>query len=218
MADWQQRAGCHCEKVHQEKIEQGKLDLVHVQADEIRVKARGMIIWMGLAIMVSTRLWIAGGVDTTRDHHFIDKLLQHVRNCCMAVSALLVCVDGLKSYPKSILKAFREKVKDNSGPGVPRKDELHIGIVIKRMEERRVKKVIQRIAHGMEDRIHSLLAQSFGGKMINTSFIERLNGTFRERLASLTRKCRHAVSKGETLHAGMYLIGCTYNVCIAHQT
>ncbi len=53
--------------------------------------------------------------------------------------------------------------------------------------------------------------------MLNTSYIERLNATFRERLASLTRKCRHAVSKETTLHAGMYLIGCTYNFCIAHQ-
>src|SRR5205814_4680058 len=44
----------------------------------------------------------------------------------------------------------------------------------------------------------------------------RLNGTFRERLASLTRKCRHAASKVETLHAGMYLIGCTYNFCFTH--
>ncbi len=53
--------------------------------------------------------------------------------------------------------------------------------------------------------------------MLNTSFIERLNGTFRERLASLTRRCRHAASKSETLHAGMYLVGCTYNWCIAHH-
>ena len=53
--------------------------------------------------------------------------------------------------------------------------------------------------------------------MLNTSYIERLNATFRERLASLTRKCRHAVSKEATLHAGMYLIGSTYNFCIPHQ-
>jgi hypothetical protein len=58
---------------------------------------------------------------------------------------------------------------------------------------------------------------SKGGKKLNTSFIERLNGTFRERLASLTRKCRHAASKMETVHAGIYLIGCTYNFCIPHH-
>src|SRR5260370_15401858 len=38
----------HGETVHHDLIEQGKLDLVHVQADEIRVKGRSMIAWMGL--------------------------------------------------------------------------------------------------------------------------------------------------------------------------
>ncbi len=50
-----------------------------------------------------------------------------------------------------------------------------------------------------------------------TSFIERLNATMRERLAALTRKCRHAVQRVETLEAGMFLIGCTYNFCFPHQ-
>ncbi len=34
--------------MHEAIIEQGQLDLIHVQADEIRVKARGMVAWMGL--------------------------------------------------------------------------------------------------------------------------------------------------------------------------
>src|SRR5579859_5533977 len=62
VARWRDRAGSHCEKVHKDKIEQGKLDMLHVQADEIWVKARGTIAWMGLAMMVPTRLWIAGVV------------------------------------------------------------------------------------------------------------------------------------------------------------
>src|SRR5437764_2415613 len=44
-----------------------------------------------------------------------------------------------------------------------------------------------------------------------------LTQPFRERLASLTRKCRHAASRLHALHTGMYLIGCTYNFCVAHQ-
>src|SRR5258706_4209996 len=48
VASWRDRAGKHCETVHQALIETGKLDLVHVQADEIRVKGRNMIAWMGL--------------------------------------------------------------------------------------------------------------------------------------------------------------------------
>ncbi len=60
VADWRDRAGVHCQQVHQEIIEQGHLDLMHVQADEIRVKGCKMIAWMGLAMMVSTRLWLGG--------------------------------------------------------------------------------------------------------------------------------------------------------------
>ena len=56
VASWRDRAGKQCQRVHQALVEQGQVDLVQVQADEIRVKARGMIAWMGLAIMVSTRL------------------------------------------------------------------------------------------------------------------------------------------------------------------
>jgi len=40
VADWQLRAGWHCEKVHQEKIEQGNLDIKQAQVDEMCVKAR----------------------------------------------------------------------------------------------------------------------------------------------------------------------------------
>jgi hypothetical protein len=53
--------------------------------------------------------------------------------------------------------------------------------------------------------------------VINTAFIERLNGTMRERLASLARKCRHAAHRLETLETGMYLLGCTYNFCWPHH-
>src|SRR5205823_10057765 len=48
VASWRDRAGAHCEQVHHALIETGKLDLVHVQADEIRVKGRKLIAWMGL--------------------------------------------------------------------------------------------------------------------------------------------------------------------------
>ena len=48
VASWRDRAGKQCQRVHQAIVEQGRLDLVHVQADEMRVKARNMVAWMGL--------------------------------------------------------------------------------------------------------------------------------------------------------------------------
>ena len=35
VASWRDRAGTHCQHVHQALVEQGQLDLVHVQADEM---------------------------------------------------------------------------------------------------------------------------------------------------------------------------------------
>jgi len=52
VASWRDRAGKHCQEVHQAVVQQGHLDLVHVQADEIRVKGCKIIAWMGLAMMV----------------------------------------------------------------------------------------------------------------------------------------------------------------------
>src|SRR5260370_39845658 len=85
------RACQQCQRVHQALIEQGQLELIHVQADEIRVKARGMVIWMGLAMRVSSRLWLAGGVSRPRDTRLADRLLQPVRAGCPAGSNVLGC-------------------------------------------------------------------------------------------------------------------------------
>jgi transposase-like protein len=108
VARWRDRAGAHCEQVHHALIETGKLDLVHVQADEIRVKGRNTIAWMGLAMMVSTRLWLAGTVSLTRDKGLADALLQQVRRAAQPLRPLLVLTDGWLAYPNSIRRAFRK--------------------------------------------------------------------------------------------------------------
>lgn len=49
--------------------------------------------------------------------------------------------------------------------------------------------------------------------MINTAYIERLNATFRSHLPWLTRRTRTLAQQAETLQAGMYVVGCFYNLC-----
>jgi hypothetical protein len=48
VAEWQKRAGEHCEQVHHAIIEQGNVKSQHIQADEIRAKGRKMISLYGL--------------------------------------------------------------------------------------------------------------------------------------------------------------------------
>jgi transposase-like protein len=62
---WQHRAGWHCQPVHAHLVEQLR-DLGQVQADELRVKRQGGIVWMALALQVSTRLWLGGVIAPQR--------------------------------------------------------------------------------------------------------------------------------------------------------
>jgi transposase-like protein/IS1 family transposase len=220
VASWRDRAGTHCRLVHRDIIETAQLDLQHVQADEIRIKGCKLVAWMGLAMMVSTRLWLAGTVSLTRDRALADRLLQQVRRCGQALKALLVCTDGWSAYVGSIQRAFREKVKETKGRGRARLciwPELHIGTVIKRTQKKRVVEVTRTISYGSQEQAERLLELSGGGNVLNTAFIERLNATMRQRLATLTRKCRQSARRLHPLETGMYLLGTTYNLCWAHH-
>jgi transposase-like protein len=56
------------------------------------------------------------------------------------------------------------------------------------------------------------------GQEVSTAYIERLNATFRQRLACLCRRSRALARLPETLTQGMYLVGSVYNFCTPHQT
>src|SRR2546426_1480259 len=207
-------------RVHQAVVQQGQLDLVQVQADEIRVKGCKIIAWMGLAMMVPTRLWLGGVVSLTRDRSLADRLLAQVRSCCQPLRALLVCTDGWNAYPGSIRRAFREKVKEIAGCGracLRVWPQLCIAVVIKRTEKKRVVEITRKMVQGTLEQAQTLLSASHGGTVLNTAITLRLNGTIRQRLASLTRKCRHAARRLAALESGMWLLGCTYNFCWPHH-
>ena len=220
VAAWRDRAGAQCQRVQEAIVQSGKLSLIHVQADEIRVKTRAGILWMGLALLIESRLWIAGVVQPSRDRSLADRLLHQVRACAQAVSQILVCVDGWAAYPKAIVRTFREKVKPTSGKGrcsLQVWPHLLIGQVIKKQRKHRTVEVKRTLLRGEQSGLQACLHGSHGGKDINTSYIERFNATMRERLATLTRRCRHASQRLEAVQWGMYLIGCTYNLCWVHQ-
>ena len=60
---------------------------------------------------------------------------------------------------------------------------------------------------GTPARVEMLRHRSHGDGVINTAYIERLNATFRARLAALTRRGRALARRPLTLQPGRYLIG-----------
>src|SRR5437870_3661524 len=100
IADWWARSGRQGQAVHEYLVEQPR-DWGQVQADELRVKKQGGIVWMALAIMVKTRLWLGGEVSAQRDRPLIRRLTARVRRCA-ARRPLLLCTDGLGSYIRAM--------------------------------------------------------------------------------------------------------------------
>jgi hypothetical protein len=117
VARWQERAGAPGQKVHTDQVLQGKLDLQHVHADEIRGKGWTMIPWIGMASMVSTRVWVGGVVRLRRDRRLADDLLTMVNAWCHPVVAVVVLTDGWAASPGRRRRVFREKVKGVAGRG-----------------------------------------------------------------------------------------------------
>src|SRR2546425_5082168 len=190
VAAWVRRAGGQGQAVQEHLVEHPR-DLGQVQADEIRVKKQGGIVWMALAMMVHTRLWLAGEVSEHRDMALIRSLIERVRLCALP-RPLLFCTDGLCSYVRAIRETFRDPVRTGAH-GRPRLRpwrNICIAQVVKRYEQRRVVDVERRIVDGTPARVETLRRRAQGDGVINTAYIERLNATFRERLASLTRRGR----------------------------
>lgn len=219
VAAWLTRAGQHCERVHQHVVQQGHVDLQHVQADELWVKLVGRRAWMALALAVPSRLWLGGVLSPQRDLVLITLLMQRVRACARTL-AILVCVDGLASYVTACLRVFRHPVHTGC-PGRPRlvvEKGLLLGQMVKRYLQRRVISVERRGVRGTSEAIAAVLATTGGGTGINTAYIERLNATFRASLAPLVRRGRALAHTEALLTAGMWLVGCTYNFCWLHES
>jgi len=219
VAAWQGRAGQHCQQVHEHLVEQGQVDQGHVQADELWVKLVGRKVWLAMALAVPSRLWLGGVISPHRDGALIRRLVERVRACASRLD-ILVCVDGLSSYVTAFRRGFRAPVRTGrrGRPRLVLPDGFLLGQVVKRYAKRRVTGVVQRAKHGTAGAIAAVLAATRSGTAINTAYIERLNATFRSRLAPLVRRGR-AIARTETrLTAGMWLVGCAYNFCWHHDS
>jgi hypothetical protein len=153
VADWWARAGRQGQAVHEHLVEHPQ-DLGQVQADEIRVKKQGSIVWMALAMMIKTRLWLGGEVSEQRDMPLIRRLMARVRRCA-AHRPLLICTDGLVAYIRALRETFRDPVHTGTG-GRPRLRpwrNVCMAQVVKRCKRRRVVATERRIVDGTPARV-----------------------------------------------------------------
>jgi hypothetical protein len=99
-------------------VEAGNVELSQVQADELRVRVVGGIMWLATALEVGSRLWLGGVVRVHRDRWLIRALLWRIRECG-SVAQILLCTDGLACYAKQALLIFREALRTGRVGRVP---------------------------------------------------------------------------------------------------
>ena len=215
-ARWAARGGAQGQAVQEHLVEPSR-DLGQVQAEESRVNKPGGMVWMALAMMVCTRVWRGGEGSEQRDRPLLRRLIDRVRRCG-APRPLLGCPDGVVSS----IRAMRETLRDPVHPGTGARPRLRpwrhglLAQVVKRDERRRGGEPTRRLGEGTPARVETLRRRSHGEGGINTASSEWLHATFRERLASLTRRGRALARCTLTLQHGMYGIGTVSHCCTPH--
>jgi hypothetical protein len=206
-----------CERLHQHQVVQPRA-LAHVQADEIRLKTQAGVLWMAMALMVTTRLWLGGAVSPSRDRTLIERLVALVA-ACASFGPLLFVTDRLKTYIDVVRCAFRTRQTGAGGrPRLIGWPDLVIAQLVKQYAGRAVSGSIHRLVHASVPMFLTLLWSTPGCQVLNTAFIERLNGAFRSRLAVFGRRTRVLARRVATVEPGMYLVGTLYNFCCIHRS
>jgi IS1 family transposase len=138
----------------------------------------------------------------------------------------LITSDEYKPYTEAILESFgKEQVPKRTGKrGRPKKTSyrpkpnLVYATVHKIRVKGRVKKIDYRTVFGTDEQVQSALKASRCSRKINTAFVERQNGTDRNRCSRKVRKS-YCFSKDWDVHrAATCLTMYSYNFCWAVRT
>ena len=234
--EWLKKAGQHCQALSECMMQD--LNITQVQLDElwtfVRKKERMLNEWEKLHTeWGDTWVWVAfdpvhklvvavlvGERGEEEAIGFVAQLRTRLADACQP----LLTSDCLPHYAGAILQAFgvwiQPQRKGNCGrfpkPRQIPPEDLKYATVHKKREKGRVVSVTTKIVYGDKDKIKALL-ESLGQK-INTSFVERVNLTFRLLVSRLHRKTLCFSKKREYLEHHLHLALAYYHFSRYHAS
>jgi IS1 family transposase len=178
--------------------------------------------WIWTAIDSNTRLivcYLVGNRTLESCREFLKELSSRVDNVPLFMS------DELPHYKTVLADIYSEEIPvERTGKrGRPRKPgrkinpELDYATVHKTRKKGKVVKVEKRIVYGDEKRIEEKISKG-PGKKVNTSYIERFNGTARQCDGHLRRKSLTFAKEKPHLEARLAVFVLYYNCIRAHGT
>lgn len=181
--------------------------------------------WDHTAVDPESRLLLAL-VPGKRDGETCERLIQQIHDRTRGRPDVLITSDEHAPYETAIHEVYgvEQPQPKRPGPGRPPKPkkvvpaDLCYATVRKRREKGRVVEVVRTLVFGTLWLLDARLKRSTASTTINTSFVERNNGTDRHQNARKRRKT-YAFSKDLAMHrAASYFIGYSYNFCWVVRT
>jgi len=180
--------------------------------------------WIWIAFDAINKIVLAYIVGKRTMPHAVS-LLQEVKRITIRMPDLFSS-DQLDQYTNALLQVYGELVYPTRKPGrgrppnprlVPPEDLLYVQVV-KQYKKYRVVKVTQKVVFGDCERIESILAASSVSNKINTSYVERYNGSVRHMDARCARKtlCFSKCQENHEIQLALSLG--YYHLCRPHKT
>lgn len=176
--------------------------------------------WDHVAFDPEHRL-VVSVVPGERTAESVEELVRDVRERLAGRVPRLITTDEYSAYEGAILEAFgTEVVPPRTGrrgrPRSPYKvapEGLNYATVHKTRKKGRVVEVATRVIFGTAATVEAALADSSASRTVNTAFVERHNGTDRNRNARKVRKT-YCFSKDWWIHrAATFFSKYSYNFC-----
>ena len=180
--------------------------------------------WIWIAFDAVNKVFLAAQVGK-RTLPWAVGLVNEVKRVTSSMP-LLFSSDQLSHYPNALLQVYGKKVYPPRKPGPGRKpnprlvppDNLLYAQVVKQYKENRIFKVTRKIIFGDAEKVDEILANSPVSQKINTSYVERGNGTIRHLNARCNRKTLR-FSKIKVNHERQLKLSLAYyHLCSPHRT
>jgi IS1 family transposase len=176
--------------------------------------------WDHTAVDAESRLLLSL-VPGKRTAENCDNVVQDLKMRTAGRTDLLITSDEHGPYSTAIEKAYAVEVPQPKAPGPGRPpgpkrqlpSDLCYASVQKTRAKGRVVNVVRTLVFGTTAYLSALLSRSRVSSTVNTSFVERNNGTDRRQNSRKVRKTCGFSKDWELHNAASYFIGFSYNFC-----
>jgi len=180
--------------------------------------------WIWIAFDAVNKIVLAHVVGKRTLPHAIE-LLQEVKRVTVDMPVLFAS-DQLDQYQKAILHVYgiweqpcrKGKVGRMPSPRLVPPENLVYVQVVKKYEKSRISDVSRKIVFGTPEQVERILADSVASKKINTSHIERNNGTVRHIDSRCVRKTYRFSKIMKNHELQLQLSMAYYHLCRPHRT